>query len=133
MAVTAAGLIDPKGRILPDLFPGEDSAALLTRVGGWITQAEADTDIAASDAAVTAYVYNRAFSAVCDRLNVQAARLDFAEQGSRTMLASQLTYWATERDRAAADLAAILAEAASDTSVVGAPLPSSYSSIGFVF
>lgn len=137
MAVLAVDLIDPLGRILPELFPAEDSAALADRVSGWIAQGLADARIAAltdSDAAVTAYVYARAFGAVADRLNAQAARQSFTEQGSREILKEQLAYWVGERDRSEGELVGILAAAEEpEGGLSGAPLPSSYSAIGFVF
>lgn len=138
MAVTAAELLDPVGRIHPDFFPAESSADLTARVDGWIDQAEADPRIAAltePDAAVTAYVYHRALAAVCDRLNVHAARLDFADAGGRTMLKEQLAYFAGERDQFADQLLAIIAaaDADADAPLTGAPLPSSYVALQFTF
>lgn len=137
MAVTAADLLDPVGRIRPDFFPGEEPADLTDRIDGWIALAIADAGIAAlddPDPAVTAYVYARAFGAIADRLNAEAARTTFSEQGTREMLKEQLAYWAGERDREENRLAALVAAGVEpEGAITDAPLPSSYSAIGFVF
>lgn len=141
MAVTAADLIDPTGRILPSLFPGDDSTALTARVNGYLDQALSQSGVsdlatAEQDAAVTQWAYWRAFDAVCNRLNADAARVDFDGQGGRQMLAEQFRHWAAQRDEARASYDAILSAAAVvDASEIpaGAPLPSFTTTLYFGF
>jgi hypothetical protein len=135
----AAALIDPSGRILPALFPDEDAAALDERVQGYLDTAYAMSvvsEAAEPDTAAEAYAYWRSFDAVAMRMNREAARMGFADQGDRTVLESQFKFWAAERDRARETFQwatrAVAAEG-EEPSPRGAPMPSTSTALLFEF
>lgn len=135
----AAALIDPSGRILPALFPGEDAATVEERVQGYLDTAYALASVSAAadpDAAAKAYTYWRAFDAVCMRMMREAARLGLAEQGERTVLDSQLKFWQGERDRARADfevLSRAVPDEGEEPNPRGAPMASTSTALYFEF
>jgi hypothetical protein len=83
MTVTAEQLIAPQGELEPALFPVGD---LQTRVDAYLVDAQAKA-VAANvpsgnqDAAVTAWVYHRAYTAVARRLAVEPERAEVDDQG----------------------------------------------------
>jgi hypothetical protein len=77
LALVAADLIYPKGRLQPVLFPKE---TLATIVEAWLSEAEtkvADVDAADQDAAATHWVYYRAYSAIAERIAASPSRESF--------------------------------------------------------
>lgn len=82
MTVTAEQLIAPQGELEPALFPLGD---LATRVDAYLVDALAKTAAASvpsaqQDAAVTAWVYHRAYTAVARRLAVEPERAEVDDQ-----------------------------------------------------
>lgn len=108
MAITYTDLLQPTGRLSASLFPGEDSAAVQSRLSGYLTAAYAHSRIAALDAGDTQddaarwYSYWRAFDAVTLRLNNDAATVEVEDAGRRQRIKEQLAYFERERDAAEA-------------------------------
>ena len=102
MAVTVSDVTSPVGELdAALLFPHEDEAALTTRITAYIAQGvteAADVASADQDAAVTQWVYYRAYDAVWQRLAAQPISLTLSDQGSKTFGAAQ-----ADRFRALAD------------------------------
>src|SRR5574337_832347 len=102
MAVTAADLLAPAGRLDPAvLWPTESLADVQSRIAAYLTDAVLRTASFAAadiDAAVTAWVYYRAYDAVYQRIISTPASATLAEQGSYAILPGQLAAIATERD-----------------------------------
>jgi hypothetical protein len=95
--ISATDLIDPDGDILPSMFPKDDTPAKLeARVDKYLERARAiveargvvDDDDA--DAAMAAYVYYLANSAVYTDLSAQPTVLNFTDAGSRTRTQAQI-------------------------------------------
>ncbi|MGB1301544.1 MAG: hypothetical protein ACPG5O_10045 [Pseudoalteromonas tetraodonis] len=98
MAVSASALIQPVGRIAPDLIPrtpdeveagtyATDTAKTAAHVAAFIAAAPEAAD---TDARVTAYVYWRAYEARADVMEDNPASGDTEGEGSYTYTAAQI-------------------------------------------
>lgn len=95
MPLTVADLLEPKGRITRDHFPGESEAALTARVTEYLTQA---TALATARAVVTARVdpfvlawaYHLAFDAAATRMALNPASSSREGEGSHGFTWSQI-------------------------------------------
>ena len=86
MALTAASFIEPAGELSEEMFPGKD---LDEFAAAWLADAVARTD---SEAAQRAWVYHRAYGAIANRFNLEAAS---EKKGDATAarLGEQLAHW----------------------------------------
>lgn len=88
--VTIADVSTPTGELdRALLFPSLTQAQFEEKIDGWIADAIARVPTA-SDAAIIAWVYHRAFSAVHVRLAATPHRADLEEGGSYSYLQSQI-------------------------------------------
>lgn len=95
MNVTPGDLLAPVGNLLPGHFPGEDEPTIETRLSGYITEGNTvaqaaqveNTDL---DAAIIAYAYYKAYSAIYVRMLGDPASQAMEEQGSVQTLWQQI-------------------------------------------
>lgn len=92
MAIKASDLIEPKGEIAPNFFPGDDSAGLTQRLRVYLEAGYGQAG-AANDDAAKAYAYARAYRAVFLRLSSTPASAEAAGQGSYNMLVTQIKHF----------------------------------------
>ena len=95
MAVTPAELLSPTGEIEgAALWPGENDAAVSARLAGYIAdgvdKAARVTDPGDNDAAVKAWAYHRAYQAVFVALSRIPSTVALNDQGSASMLVTQI-------------------------------------------
>lgn len=113
--LTAADLTDPKGKVLPSMFPTDSEAELEVRLEGWLADAYGKTEVSdlADDAerndAAESWVYFRTYDAVTTRLMNTPIRVDLRDQGAREYHSSQLSYFSKLRDEAYANFNRITA------------------------
>lgn len=131
MPLTAANVIEPAGRIAPDLLG--DTTITTTWVGAYLTQGYALADAAAvppagteRDDAARQYAYHRAWLAKYDQENDKAASVHVAGAGdvSRSKLAAQIAAWKALADEALDAFVAIVPPEA-PASALPEPLPPS--------
>lgn len=94
MSIAPTSLIDPLGPILLAFFPGDDSATLIARVQGYITDGESlvgTLDVAVQDAATINYTLWRAYDAAHNVLLLRPNRLKFDGKGESEFSASQVS------------------------------------------
>lgn len=106
--LTADDILDPKGKVLPSMFPTDDQARLETRIEGWLADAYAKTEVVALDPAdqndaAESWTYFRTFDAVTSRLMNTPIRVDLKDQGAREYHSSQLSYFSKLRDESLAN------------------------------
>lgn len=104
--LTAEDVLDPKGKVLPSMFPTDDQGSLETRMEGWLAEAYAKpevtalTDVADKNNAAESWVYFRSFDAITNRLMNTPIRVDLRDQGAREYHSSQLSHFSKLRDEA---------------------------------
>lgn len=107
--LTAENLLDPKGKVLPSMFPTDSEPELEVRIEGWLTDAYAKTEVsdladeAEMNDAAESWVYFRTYDAVTTRLMNTPIRVDLRDQGAREYHSSQLSYFSKLRDEAFAN------------------------------
>lgn len=121
MPLAAADLLQPTGRVASSFFPDEDAVALALRLDAYLAEAYADPRVTAlesedQDAPARQWAYYRAFEAVGDRLNLEAATVSLDDQGARTRLSDQIKYWERQRDAALASFLSLAPELVISTS-----------------
>lgn len=113
--LTATDILDPKGKVLPSMFPTDSSPQLEVRLEGWLAEAYAKAEVTALSAdtdkndAAESWVYFRTFDSVTTRLMNTPIRVDLRDQGAREYHSSQLSYFSKLRDEAFANFGRITA------------------------
>jgi hypothetical protein len=87
MAVIAADLLSPRGRVERSFFPGDSEVTLEERLDSYIEEAEGLTS---NEEAIKAWSYYRVYEAVADRLNSNPSTASLNDQGSRSYATSQI-------------------------------------------
>jgi hypothetical protein len=111
--LTATDLLDPRGKVLPSMFPTDSEPELEVRIEGWLADAYAKTEVAAlpdpddQNSAAESWVYFRTYDAVTTRLMNTPIRVDLRDQGAREYHSSQLSYFSKLRDEAFANFGRI--------------------------
>lgn len=94
MSVTHDDLLEPIGDLVPELFPGKDSAAINALLDAFIADGVARTPTTLSsgsqDLAVTAWSYGRAYRNVLSRMSRTPASFSLTNEGSQTVLGEQI-------------------------------------------
>ena len=95
MAVTSNDLLSPAGELEPAvLWPGEASSDTTARLTGYIedgvAKAASVSDATANDTAVKTWAYYRAYLAVYLRLTATPSTVALNDQGSASMLVTQI-------------------------------------------
>lgn len=114
--LTAEDILDPKGKVLPSMFPTDDQAQLEVRLEGWLSAAYAKPEVIALDPAdqndaAESWTYFRTFDAVTSRLMNTPIRVDLRDQGAREYHSSQLSYFSKLRDESFANFTRLTATA----------------------
>lgn len=105
MAVTAAQLKSPTGKVEAAFFPGETGGTLDARLAAYIAEGESEAgDVgdwdsqAEYDAAVTSWAYYRAFEAVYLRLIATPSTVSITEEGSTQFTQQQINAFKDQSD-----------------------------------
>lgn len=104
--LTSEDILDPKGKVLPSMFPTDSQSQLETRLEGWLAEAYAKAEVVAlvdeadQNDAAESWVYFRTFDSVTTRLMNTPIRVDLRDQGAREYHSSQLSYFSKLRDEA---------------------------------
>lgn len=113
--LTAEDVLDPKGKVLPSMFPTDDQAQLETRLEGWLAEAYAKAEVTAltdsieKNNAAESWTYFRTFDSITNRLMNTPIRVDLRDQGAREYHSSQLSYFSKLRDEAYANFGRLTA------------------------
>lgn len=118
--LTAEDILDPKGKVLPSMFPTDSQAQLEVRLEGWLAEAYAKAEVVAlavadrNDAAES-WAYFRTFDSITNRMMNTAIRVDLRDQGAREYHSSQLSYFSKLRDEAYANFGRLTATTVTET------------------
>lgn len=102
--ISPADVLDPQGNIDKAQFPGKTDAEIDVILQAYIDRAYAIldargiTDDAVRDVAATLYVYYLAADRVYRKITMEAATLAFTDDGSRSMLQTQIDSWGKRAD-----------------------------------
>lgn len=107
MSVTAPDLLQPKGDLSPELFPGMDPGEVQTLLESYVADGAASSPSTLSggalDLALKAYAYARAYRNVALRLSRDPATNHLEGEASSTVTGEQIRTFKAEADRWAAE------------------------------
>jgi hypothetical protein len=113
--LTAEDILDPKGKVLPSMFPTDDQAQLETRLTGWLADAYAKSEVSdladeeERNEAAESWVYFRTYDSITNRMMNTPIRVDLRDQGAREYHSSQLAHFSKLRDEAFANFSRLTA------------------------